>query len=757
MHWDLTGVHAFFRNPKKIQSVTMETFTSGKMSKLFTENESRCYENLKNIQENINTVMFIRNEKNLPGQDLTINHLFLTDKDLGKRCAKLFVKQISYQHKLFIQTMKDLNLLWHESDASDRDLQVIENDGIACISVKGRECVINCESLVKLTDELLKVTGFDKLPLLGGKVGREVDDESDIFRENSTVNENKTTQHCEDLDSLSSTHSSETDVSSQGFVVINGLDCVNDGNSIDHCVNSNSDNSKSSESERKKDRLVDDESDISDNCNFSKLTPVIENEATQDCEDLDSLSTHSSETDVSSQGFVNDEHASDYFVNSNSGNSESDASDGKEGRVVDGESVSSESIIFSELTSVSDDKPTQDSKDLDSLSFKHTSETDISSQGFVDDDNASDYSVNSSSENSESDESEGHVGNVVDDKSDSSESVIFPELPPFSKNKTKLDCELLSTDRFKTDISSQDFANDDNASDYSVNSNSDNSESDESEGNVGRVVDEESDSGESVVFREPSPPISENMTTQDCEAYKGNNKSSLSQSQSVSASLYEKGYTFMSETVLQKYDKLRQYYLKNRSSLKGNVVIVYTSTAGVIKTVSCATNLEARQKAYSLHDVLKDPFPVVFIWANKIEQNSSTVCQEKTPSILGTLHSEQREFPHFRFYIDTGADEGSVGFNPDIIKDFVFTVANINGSLEPAVLCKFTSECTESEDVHVFDVDKESGWNAIGFSHLEKCVLFLDMKNNICLLRKHKDVTRWETEEETKIIFKKAS
>ena len=1211
---------------KKIQSVQS---ASGKMSKLFIEYESYCYKNLKNIQENINSVKFIRSEKDLPGQDLTVNHLFLTDKDLGKRCAQLLVNQISCQHKLFILMMKDLNLLWHESDASDFDLRVT-NDGIACISVKGRESVIKCESLVKLTDELLKVTGFVKLPLLEGKAGCEVDDESDNFHENSPVSENRTTRHCEDLDSLLSTPRSETCISSPGFInddnasdyvlnsksgnsesdeferkesrVVDGesdssesvifrdpspvienktvQDCedldsllsthrsetdfsfqgvVNDDNASDCVVNPNSDNSERDESDGNVNRVVNDESHISVSVIFSELTPVSgkktthdcedldlllsahrsktetssqsfvnddngsdyvlnsksdnsesdefawkesrvvdgesdssesvifrdpflvnENKTVQDCEDLDSLlSTHRSETDVSSQGVVNDDNASDYVVNPNSDNSERDESEGnvnrvvddeshssvsvifpkltpvsekrtthdcedldlllsahrsqtdtssqnfvnddngsdyvlnsksdnsesdefawKESRVVesesdssesvifrdpspvnenmtvrdcedldsllsthrsetdvsfqgvvnddnasdyvvnpnsdnserdesegnvdlvvddeshssvfvifpehtpvseykttqdcedldsllsthrseidvssqnfvndnsaidyfvnsnsddsahdesegnvsrvvddesdssepvifpelsplcenkttqdckdldsllsthrpetdvssqcfvndenardyavnsnsdnfesagsvdgvvDDESDSSESVIFPELTSVSEDKTTQDSKDLDPLSSTHRSETDISSQGLVDDDNASDYSVNSSSENSESDESEGHVGHVVDDESDSSESDIFPELTPVSKNKTTLDCELLSTDRFKTDISSQGFANDDNARDYSVNSNSDNdysvnsssenSESDESEGNIGRVVDDESDSSESVVFREPSP-ISENKATQDLEAYKGINKSSLSQSQSVSASLYEKGYTLMRETVLQKYNKLRQYYLKNRSSLKGNVVIVYTSTTGIIKTVSCATILEARQKAYSLHGVSKDPFPVVFIRANKIKQNSSTVRQEKTPSILGTLHSEQREFPHFKFYIDTGADEGSVGFNPDIIKDFVFTVANINGSLEPAVLCKFNSECTESEDVHVFDVDKESNWNAIGFSHLEKCVMFLDMKNNICLLRKHRDVTRWETEEETKIIFKKAS
>ena len=664
----------------------------------------------------------------------------VVDDESYSSVSVIFPELTPVSEKKTTHDCEDLDILLsaHRSQTDTSSENFVNDDN-------GSDYVLNSKSDNSESDEF------------AWKESRVVEGESDssesvIFRDPSPVNENMTVQDCEDLDSLLSTHRSETDVSFQGV--------VNDDNASDYVVNPNSDNSERDESKGNVDLVLDDESHSSVSVIFPELTPVSEYKTTQDCEDLDSLSTHKSEIDVSSQNFVNDNSAIDYFVNSNSDDSAHDESEGNVSRVVDDESDSSEPVIFPELSPLSENKTTQDCEDLDSLLSTHRPETDISSQCFVNEENARDYAVNSNSDNFESAASEGSVDGVVDDESDSSESVIFPELTSVSEDKTTQDSKdldpLSSTHRSETDISSQGLVDDDNASDYSVNSSSENSESDESEGHVGHVVDDESDSSESVVFREPSP-ISENKATQDCEAYKGINKSSLSQSQSVSASLYEKGYPFMRETVLQKYDKLRQYYLKNRSSLKGNVVIVYTSTTGVIKTVSCATILEGRQKAYSLHDVSKDPFPVVLIRANKIKQNSSTVGQEKTPSILGTLHSEQREFPHFKFYIDTGADEGSVGFNPDIIEDFVFTVANINGSLEPAVLCKFTSECTESEDVHVFDVDKESNWNAIGFSHLEKCVMFLDMKNNICLLRKHRDVTRWETEEETKIIFKKAS
>ena len=444
------------------------------------ECESICRKNLELLVDNINSVRFIlcSCEKHLPSQDLTINDLFLTDKDLGKKCVESLVKQIRYQLKLFIQKLIDkanvngsLNLFWHESGATDLDLQVMKNDGTACISLNPRQSVINCESLVKLTDELLGITGFDKLQLLEGKNGceaddesnsipesfsvpvaldktvedhedfeeicglgfvnggyasdyfvnsnsgksesdvtqeresrvvsdesdsseslilpdglrelqliewkdlRKVNDESDIFSEPCIVDLEKTTPDREDFGSLLSTHSSHTCFLSN--TEINGLDCVNDDNSTDHSVNSTLDNSKSDESEQ---------SGNSDN----------ENRTMQDCEDLYSpLSTLRSETDISSQGFVNDDNASDYPANYKSDNSdESDESEENVGRLVDDKSDSRESVIFHEPSLVSENKTTEDSNDLDSLSSTHRLETDISSEGFVDDDNASDYSVN---------------------------------------------------------------------------------------------------------------------------------------------------------------------------------------------------------------------------------------------------------------------------------------------------------------------------------------------------------------------------
>ena len=62
------------------------------------ECESICRKNFELLVDNINSVRFIlcSCEKHLPSQDLTINDLFLTDKDLGKKCVESLVKQIRY-------------------------------------------------------------------------------------------------------------------------------------------------------------------------------------------------------------------------------------------------------------------------------------------------------------------------------------------------------------------------------------------------------------------------------------------------------------------------------------------------------------------------------------------------------------------------------------------------------------------------------------------------------------------------------------
>ena len=575
-------------------------FPLNTMTNSFKERESICHENRKMLLDNINSVKFLLSggKADTPDQDLTINKLFLRDKELGKRGAQLLVKTARDQFKLFLQKIMDianvntLNFLRNESRA---DLDLIVNNGIACISLNKGESVINCESFVNLTDELLKVTGFDELQLIKRNDCREVDDASDIILSVPTLNEELS------ISKPLCTENSERDDTER-----------NEGGVADEHLHSS-------------------EYDI-----FHDASPVSEKETTttQDWKNLNSyISTHLAKT----------------------AKFESENTEVNEGMAVDEDSDSSEFVT-------------------------RRSKTGISSQGFVNDGTAR----NSNSDYSESDDTEGNS------ESDDTEG---------------------------------------------------NSESDDTERNDGGRIDVDSDSSESVIFREGSPVSeNENMSRHTSEPdisspgpVNGDNVSDLP----VDA------YTSMRETVLQKHQELFNHYTDKRLKAKGKVAIVYKNTADDIETVYCDDVRKARQKAYSLNDVQKNPYAVVFI--------DKRMKHEETPSILADLHARERNFPNMKFKLDTGADEGSISFDESLLKNFTFTVDLINDSYEPSVLSKFTTECTEPQDVHVFDVDKDPDWNAIGLPLLEKCVVFFDMKNDKCLLRKHEDVIIEETEEGRKI------
>ncbi|CAB4027214.1 Hypothetical predicted protein, partial [Paramuricea clavata] len=182
------------------------------------------------------------------------------------------------------------------------------------------------------------------------------------------------------------------------------------------------------------------------------------------------------------------------------------------------------------------------------------------------------------------------------------------------------------------------------------------------------------------------------------------------------------------------------------------------------------SNREANGAAYSLEDISKDPFPVVCIKNNdkstavslkQMKESCSTkVGQKETPSMRGTLHNvrseEQGGFP-LSFKLDTGADSGSVGYNYQIIKNFILTVARtINAEPEPAILCKVESDTIARGGVQVFDIDEDPDWNAIGLSTLQNYGIFLNFKSGRVVIGKHDDVTVDDSEKEVRVTFKKA-
>ena len=172
------------------------------------------------------------------------------------------------------------------------------------------------------------------------------------------------------------------------------------------------------------------------------------------------------------------------------------------------------------------------------------------------------------------------------------------------------------------------------------------------------------------------------------------------------------------------------------------VDVAYIDSTGLFKKIANNSVNEAKLRAFNLKDVLRDPFPVVFIALDDkcsictrsrkdLKVSFSEVVPKDSPIVRGSLHctlnDKHCEFP-MRFNLDTGADSGSVGYKYDIVKNFILTVDNINGHNEPAVLCKVSIDSIISEDVQVFDIDEDSNWNAIGLATLKKFKVILILK-----------------------------
>ena len=235
----------------------------------------------------------------------------------------------------------------------------------------------------------------------------------------------------------------------------------------------------------------------------------------------------------------------------------------------------------------------------------------------------------------------------------------------------------------------------------------------------------------------------------------------ISDDQSSDESVVGGCFSDFRNNVLRLWKELKERY-ETKSTRKSQFDLVYfDDTKRDLKVVPNASFSEAKLQAFQLKDICKIYLPIVFIASQ--DYQSSTVAQngsfsgagkEQTPTILANLHSEHRKFS-VTFYIDTGADSGSVGYNYEIIKHFILTVIDVNNCLEPAVLCKISNDIITEGEVELFDVDGNPNWNAVGLATLKNYRICMDTKENLVEMRKRENVTVRDTGETVEVIFRK--
>ena len=272
----------------------------------------------------------------------------------------------------------------------------------------------------------------------------------------------------------------------------------------------------------------------------------------------------------------------------------------------------------------------------------------------------------------------------------------------------------------------------------------------------------------------------ESFENEQSDSFQNESKSNLSSSVSPTLSNDDRSssdesitfaFTFdeTKDDVVTQWKKLKKRYNEELSISRRKFDVAYIDSNGDFKLLHNNSVSEAKLRAFNLKDISRVSFPVVLIVLDdeslecttsrkKSKVSLSEVGPKDWPTICGSLHcaldDEHCGFS-MNFNLDTGADSGSVGYKYDIVKNFILTVDNVNGDLEPAVLCKVSIHSVMGEEVQVFDIDEDRKWNAIGLATLKKFKVFIDIENHRVVMEQHKDVVVSETEETVEVKFHK--
>ena len=225
-----------------------------------------------------------------------------------------------------------------------------------------------------------------------------------------------------------------------------------------------------------------------------------------------------------------------------------------------------------------------------------------------------------------------------------------------------------------------------------------------------------------------------------CDTASKNDKSAIKPEDTrASKNARKHEFTELRKSVSEKCKAISKYCEENPSLCEDyKAAIAYiTSRSSAPKIIGCDSVDEARRKAFYLEDIQREPYPFVYI-----KEPGDAVAQFFRPSVPGILRSQSAE-KNVEFHVDTGADEGSKAFTSidELIKlNFTLTIQNVNGELQPAILCKVEmgDDRICSERVLVFDLDPDRReWNAIGLKTLLNFILTLDIKNERVDIQRH--------------------
>ena len=248
----------------------------------------------------------------LPGTVRQDRRISAEDEDSQTKCAQSLVQGVLVLCHSFIQMLLDganMNddclkyLLLCKNDITDRDLQVMEKDGAVHISFIGTDITTNCQSLVKLAENLSKVPCIDSsktfesyIPVITSFTdnvkktldGSIRDCENNVsIHEEKRVQEGVVTEETENDDTVTSENETEGTI---------GNECKD----LDESPLHDSENNISTHKKKRVQEGVVTEDAVNDDsvASENETGATISNE----CKDLDESPSHDSENNISTHG-----------------------------------------------------------------------------------------------------------------------------------------------------------------------------------------------------------------------------------------------------------------------------------------------------------------------------------------------------------------------------------------------------------------------------------------------------------------------
>ena len=202
-------------------------------------------------------------------------------------------------------------------------------------------------------------------------------------------------------------------------------------------------------------------------------------------------------------------------------------------------------------------------------------------------------------------------------------------------------------------------------------------------------------------------------------------------SESTSSFLEAIEYDEFHKEIMARYSALQTYM--NEKKLKKpkgekKQLLIYKEQDGTIKHKFFLNKAQALNWSYENKKTMKQYLPVILTTkrynstqSRKKKVGKAVVGTEPSPNVkaflripYGTSESNSRDF-----FIDTGADGGSVGYDCKVLQCFIFSMEEIENEEMPVVFGQISIQERDFEEIQSFDIDRDPNWNALGMEQIK--------------------------------------